>query len=385
MADQTSRHAVIIGGSLGGLFAAAALRAVGWTVDIYERSISELDSRGGGLVMQPDLLEAFQFAGIAHAPQLGVPSRDRQYLDASGAVLFRQRMPQAQTAWSVLYNTLRAGLPDGVVHSGVALSDFEQDGACIDVMLSNGQRVRADLLIGADGPYSTTRSLLLPDDFPDYAGYVAWRGLLPETAVDRTTAARLADAFTFQSGDGHQLLTYLIPGEDGSTRAGERRWNWVWYRPLAAGAPLDAALTDRHRVQRALSVPPGALSDEIGARLQADAREQLAPALAALVHATEAPFLQVIQDYRAPRLVFGRALLLGDAAFVARPHTGAGAAKAAANAVALAQRLRDPERPIDEALKQWEAVEWRNGVRLCEFGVDLGAQIMGDLSPHPAP
>lgn len=384
MADQTSRHAVIIGGSLGGLFAAAALRAVGWTVDVYERSISELDSRGGGLVMQPDLLEAFQFAGIAHAPQLGVPSRDRQYLDASGAVLFRQRMPQAQTAWSVLYNTLRAGLPDGVVHSGVALSDFEQDDAGIDVMLSNGHRVRADLLIGADGPHSTTRSLLLPDDFPDYAGYVAWRGLLPEAAVDRTTAARLADAFTFQSGDGHQLLTYLIPGEDGSTRAGERRWNWVWYRPLAAGALLDAALTDRQRVQRALSVPPGALSDEIGARLRADAHEQLAPALAALVHATEAPFLQVIQDYRAPRLVFGRALLLGDAAFVARPHTGAGAAKAAANALALAQRLRDPERPIDEALKQWEAVEWRNGVRLCEFGVDLGAQIMGDLSPHPA-
>ncbi|WP_035530774.1 hypothetical protein [Paraburkholderia sacchari] len=107
MTDQTSRRAVIIGGSLGGLFTAASLRAVGWTVDVYERSISELDSRGGGLVMQPDLLEAFRFAGIAHAPQLGVPSRDRQYLDASGAVLLRQRMPQAQTAWSVLYNTLR--------------------------------------------------------------------------------------------------------------------------------------------------------------------------------------------------------------------------------------------------------------------------------------
>ncbi|WP_321908281.1 FAD binding domain-containing protein [Paraburkholderia sp. J11-2] len=384
MTDRTSRRAVIIGGSLGGLFTAASLRAVGWTVDVYERSVSELDSRGGGLVMQPDLLEAFRFAGIAHAPQLGVPSRDRQYLDASGAVLLRQRMPQAQTAWSVLYNTLRAGLPDDVIHSGVALTAFEQDSDGVDVILSNGQRVRADLLIGADGPHSTMRSLLLPGDFPDYAGYVAWRGLLPETALDPTSAARLVDAFTFQSGDAHQLLTYLIPGEDGSTRVGERRWNWVWYRPLAEGAPLDAALTDRQRVQRALSVPPGALSDEIGARLRADAREQLAPALAALVHATEAPFLQIIQDYRAPRLVFGRAVLLGDAAFVARPHTGAGAAKAAANAVALAQRLRDPVRPIDEALKQWEAVEWRNGVRLSEFGIALGKQIMGDLSLQPA-
>ncbi|WP_322069586.1 FAD binding domain-containing protein [Paraburkholderia bannensis] len=382
MADQTSRRAVIIGGSLGGLFTAASLRAAGWSVDVYERSISELDSRGGGLVMQPALIEAFRYAGIAHAPQLGVPSRDRQYLDASGAVLMRQSMPQAQTAWSVLYNTLRAGLPDEVVHPGVALAGFEQDGAGIDVMLSNGQHIRADLLIAADGPHSTTRSMLLPDDFPDYAGYVAWRGLVPESALDPASAATLADAFTFQSGNAHQLLTYLIPGEDGSTRVGERRWNWVWYRPLAAGAVLDAALTDRHGVKRALSVPPGALRDEVAARLRADAREQLAPALAALVQASDAPFLQIIQDYRAPKLVFGRAVLLGDAAFVARPHTGAGAAKAASNAVALAQQLRDPARPIDEALEQWEAIEWRNGVRLYEFGIELGKQVMGDLGVH---
>ena len=384
MADLKPRRAIVIGGSLGGLFTAASLRAIGWTVDVYERSVSELDSRGGGLVMQPDLLEAFRFAGIPHAPQLGVPSRDRQFLDASGAVLFRQHMPQAQTAWSVLYNTLRAGTPDGIVHPGVALLDFEQDGEGVEAILSNGERVRADLLIAADGPHSATRSLLLPDDFPDYAGYVAWRGLLPERALDEAPAAQLANAFTFQTGNAHQLLTYLIPGEDGSTLPGERRWNWVWYRPLAVGAPLDAALTDRNGVLRSLSVPPGALSDENCARLQAEATEQLAPALAALIRTTDAPFLQIIQDYRAPRLVFGRAVLLGDAAFVARPHTGAGASKAAANAVALAQRLRDPERSIDDALAQWEAVEWSNGLRLSEFGINLGAQIMGKASARPA-
>lgn len=384
MADQTPHRAIVIGGSLGGLFTAASLRAIGWQVDVYERSVSELDSRGGGLVMQPDLLEAFRFAGIAHAPQLGVPSRDRQFLDASGAVLFRQRMPQAQTAWSVLYNTLRAGLPDDIVHSGVALSDFKQEGDVVEAILSNGQRVQADLLIGADGPHSATRSLVLPDDHPDYAGYVAWRGLLPEGSLDAAATAQLVNAFTFQTGDSHQLLTYLIPGEDGSTQPGERRWNWVWYRPLAVGAPLDAAMTDRDGVQRTLSVPPGALTDENRARLRADASAQLAPALAALVLATEDPFLQIIQDYRAPRLVFGRVVLLGDAAFIARPHTGAGASKAAANAVALAQRLRDAPGAIDEALAQWEAQEWRSGTRLYEIGIGLGAQIMGKADRHAA-
>ncbi|WP_110856016.1 hypothetical protein [Paraburkholderia silvatlantica] len=57
----------------------------------------------------------------------------------------------------------------------------------------------------------------------------------------------------------------------------------------------------------------------------------------------------------------------------------------AANAVALALRLREPERPIDEALKQWGAVKWRNGVRLGELGIDLGRRIMGELSRNPAP
>lgn len=383
MADRKSLRAIVVGGSLGGLFAAASLRAIGWKVDVYERSVNELDSRGGGLVMQPDLLEAFRFAGIAHAPQLGVPSRDRQFLDASGAMLFRQRMPQVQTGWSVLYNTLRTGLPDDIVHSGIALSDFEQDGEGVEAILSDGERVRADLLVGADGPQSTTRSLLLPDDFPAYAGYVAWRGLLPEKLLDEGAAAQLVNAFTFQTGASHQLLTYLIPGEDGSTLPGERRWNWVWYRPLGVGAPLDAAMTDRSGVLRSLSVPPGALSDENRASLQADAGEQLAPALATLVRATDSPFLQIIQDYRAPRLVFGRVVLLGDAAFVARPHTGAGASKAAANAVALAQRLGEAEGTIDGALAQWEAVEWPSGIRLSDFGINLGRQIMGDARARP--
>ncbi len=54
----SSRQAIVIGGSLGGLFAGLLLRSIGWRVDIYERSAHDLESRGGGIVLQPDVLVA---------------------------------------------------------------------------------------------------------------------------------------------------------------------------------------------------------------------------------------------------------------------------------------------------------------------------------------
>ncbi|AIO70268.1 FAD-dependent monooxygenase [Burkholderia oklahomensis] len=376
--QQQQRRAVIVGGSLGGLFAATSLRSIGWDVDVFERSPHYLDSRGGGLVLQPDVLDAFRFGGIDYTGPLGVRSEYRQFLDARGEIAQRERLPQTQTAWSMLYGTLKASLPAGMIRSGVALTDIVREDAEVHARFSDGADVRADLLIGADGPDSTTRRLLLPGSLPAYAGYVAWRGLVPEPRLDAAAAARLTNAFTFQQEAGHQLLAYLIPGENGSTVPGERRWNWVWYRRLPAGDALRAALTDRHGIVRTHSIPPGAMSDAQRGGLLDDAAAHLAPALAALVAATDAPFMQIIQDYRAPRMAFGRAVLLGDAAFVARPHTGAGTAKAAANAVSLARALDASGDDVDRALAAWQSTQWRYGVQLANWGIALGERIMGD-------
>ena len=71
MTRSSSPHAIVVGGSLGGLLAATTLRAAGWSVDVFERSPSALDSRGGGIVLQPDVLAAFRFAGVAQGEVLG--------------------------------------------------------------------------------------------------------------------------------------------------------------------------------------------------------------------------------------------------------------------------------------------------------------------------
>jgi 2-polyprenyl-6-methoxyphenol hydroxylase-like FAD-dependent oxidoreductase len=137
--------------------------------------------------------------------------------------------------WSILYSLLKESLHPGLVHAGEALVRLEQLGDEMLATFASGRVERADLLVGADGPRSTVRQWLSRGDAPAYAGYVAWRGLLPEGSLDREVTARLTNAFAFQQGPDHQMLTYLIPGEDGSIRPGERRLNWVWYRNLAAG------------------------------------------------------------------------------------------------------------------------------------------------------
>lgn len=378
----TSRpcRAVVIGGSLGGLFTAICLRAIGWDVDVFERSPQQLDSRGGGLVLQPGVLDALDFAGVAHPPGFGVPSKDRIFLDRDG-VLRCIYMPQTQIAWNGLYALIKGALDPGVIHAGEELVALAHEAGHMTARFASGRTERADLLVGADGPLSTVRQALLPGDVPAYAGYVAWRGVLPEAALDARARSLLVDAFAFQDGPGQQMLTYLIPGEDGSVRHNERRLNWVWYRALPAGEPLAAVLLDRHGRQHTHSLPPGAVKDADAQALQLAAADDLAPVFAALVASTPDPFLQLIQDYAAPRMRFGRAVLLGDAAFVARPHTGAGAGKAAANAVALARALQAGGDRIDDALALWDRSQWAADKRLAEWGISLGRRIMGVVQP----
>lgn len=376
MTDATAPRALIIGGSLGGLFTATTLRAIGWRVDVFERSPSALDSRGGGIVLQPDVLAAFRFAGVERAGALGVRSGDRIFLDASDAVVHRMSMPQTQTSWNLLHGTLSRALPAGVVHRGEALVALEQAAGRVTARFASGRVETGDLLVGADGPMSTVRRIELPELAPTYAGYVAWRGLVPERALPTAAADKLAGTFAFQDGDGFQFLAYVVPGEDEGTGVGARRWNWVWHRRLPAGEPFDAAMTDVDGRRRAFSVPPGALRPEIAQGVRDAARRQLAPSFSALVDATDEPFAQAILDLRVPSMVFDRAVLLGDAAFIPRPHTAGGAAKAAANALALAEALRAfPD--VDEALAAWNEWQMRVGVEMCDRGVALGDRIIG--------
>jgi 2,6-dihydroxypyridine 3-monooxygenase len=217
---------------------------------------------------------------------------------------------------------------------------------------------------------------------PSYAGYVAWRGLVPEGTLDAGTRAVFDDAITYHVCANSHILVYPIPGADGSVAPGQRLINFVWYRNYLAGGDLDDLLTDASGQRRELSVPPGAVREQHVAERQAVARARLPPPFARVVGAVAQPFVQAIYDIEVPRMAFGRVCLLGDAAFVVRPHAAAGTAKAAADAWALAEALA-ATRDVPTALARWERSQVALGVQLLERTRRIGrrSQVDGTWVP----
>jgi 2-polyprenyl-6-methoxyphenol hydroxylase-like FAD-dependent oxidoreductase len=88
--ESAAKQAVVIGGSLAGLFAGLLLRSIRRDVDIYERSPRDLDSRGGGIVLQPEVLEAFRRADVHYDTSIGVEAKEWVFLDRSGGLARRR-------------------------------------------------------------------------------------------------------------------------------------------------------------------------------------------------------------------------------------------------------------------------------------------------------
>ncbi len=385
--EQTSSgraplKAIIIGGSLGGLFAGNVLRSIGWDVDIYERSPHDLDSRGGGIVLQPDVVALFRQAGAKINHQLGVPSRDRITYYPDGRIRSRDFAPQTQTSWSLIYTGMRDHFGASHYHQGKTLMDVKQEGKTVTAMFDDGSTATGDLLIGADGGRSTVRSLIDPHNEPKYAGYIAWRGLLEEKDVPED-AKELIGHFAFANNKGSHMLGYLVPGDHNATEAGKRYYNWVWYRIVDEARELPDVMTDRHGKARLYAIPPGELAAKWREHVYREADAMLPPPFRAMVRATAEPFAQAILDLTSERMVHDRIVLIGDAAFIPRPHTAASTSKAAANALAIGEELAGKTTSeIDEALARWEQPQLQLGRYLYRQGSQTGNYLLFHTTPH---
>ncbi|MBB6252068.1 FAD-dependent monooxygenase [Nitrospirillum iridis] len=363
----------IVGGSLGGLFAAALLRQDGHDVRVYERSIGGLGGRGAGLVSQRELFALLRAVGCEHVAHIGVVARERIFLDRDGGIAERHATPQTQISWDHLYRTIREKLRDDDYRLGRPVRAVFQDADGARLSFADGGQEEADLVIGADGLGSVVREAVTGVPSPNsYAGYVAWRGLIPEDRVP-PEAALLRDRFAFYMMPRSHALGYLVPGPSGETAAGARRYNWVWYRPVPAAA-LPATLTDADGRFHPHSLAPGLLPAPVADTLRADAARLLPPPFAAVVAAEPRPFIQAIFDYEAPVMAAGRIALLGDAAFVVRPHTAMGVAKAAGDALALRRYLAETPHLAD-ALALYSHDRCTAGSAIAAYGRRLGAAL----------
>jgi 2,6-dihydroxypyridine 3-monooxygenase len=368
---------VVAGGSLGGLTAGLVLGDLGLDVTIHERSPAELEQRGAGIGFLPDSYRYLVERAGVDLDAISVTTSRIRYLDRAGDVIHDQHHGYRFSSWNTVYRQLLARVDRSRYFLGCEVTGFDSVGEHVRVAFAGGASVDADLLVCADGVGSAARRRLLPEVQPSYAGYVAWRGMTPEAGLDDHARAILGDAITYFVSANSHILVYPIPALDGSVRPGERLINFVWYRNYLAGGDLRDVLTDAGGTTHDVSVPPGAIREVHVAEMRAAATARLPDVIAAVVGAVERPFLQVIYDVEVPRMAFGRVCLIGDAAWVARPHAAAGTAKAAADGWALARAIEAHD-DVPSALAAWEIEQLALGRQLLDRTRRIGARSQFD-------
>jgi 2-polyprenyl-6-methoxyphenol hydroxylase-like FAD-dependent oxidoreductase len=395
MERQLPKSVIIVGGSLAGLMHALVLLSLPKppTVRILERSPTALlHNQGAGIVAGNETQEFFD-KFVKSGRDIAVTSKMRLYLDRSGKVMDGsvEERQQRMTSWDLLYHLLRwrvEGLeseyvdglsaderPKASYENGCTATALEKSGDAVKLTWTSKdhgeQTGEADLVIAADGASSTIRRLVKPDVKRKYVGYVAWRGTVPEDELSDHAKDVFMEKFPFYHSTGIQVLGYLIPGKNGTTKPGQRLFNWVWYCNYEDGSSeLEELMTDIDGKRHAITLPVGSMNPEVWSKQKAYASQVLPPQYAEVVNKTHQPFIQAITDVRSPQNSFldDRVLLVGDALAGFRPHTAASTGQAAFDALRMGDWFGGEinEETYHEKVLEFSKVVQEQGVMLGE-------------------
>ena len=378
-ADYFRGKVTIIGGSIAGLLAGNVFHRMGWDVHIYERVLDNLEGRGAGITILPGLIEGFRAAGVDETEQsLGIELPARIALDQSGKIVAERNFSQVMTSWNRLYEALKNVFPPERYHKGMNLERIEQDEHQVTAFFSDGTRAISDLLIGADGLRSTVRNQFLPAVKPDYPGYIAWRCLTDERELSRETHATLFNRYSVCVAPGQQGIGYPVPGPGRSKKVGERQYNVVWYQP-ASQDYLRHLMTDESGHHHVNGISPALLSAKVKREMRETAAQVLAPQFAEAIAKGKWIFFQPILDLELTQMVFGRVAIVGDAAFITRPHVAMGVPKGAGDVLALADAIKTSSKDFLDGLARFEATRLRVSHNIVSRGRFLGAYMEAQL------
>lgn len=335
--------AIIVGGSLTGLAAAIALARIGVRVTVLEQTV-RFDRGGTGLGVDRALL----------ADVVGVdPRADRDQPHLPVIVTSRETSTwHAIRAW---LSALAARVDGLQIREGVRVTSVAQapDSAAA---VAGGETFTADIIIGADGYRSTVRGAVDPHHaFAPYAGFLIWRGLVPERVLPARAVHAHAIGGRLPLPEVARLIAYHVPGADGSVHIGDRQFTFAWY---------DAARTAWSRANGALrgdevrhSIESESIDDRLRDELRVAARRAWTGiTLDIVLHAIDERviFGTPLTEYYPHLLVNGRLAILGDAGHVASPMVGHGLALGWLDAHALAAAVAAEGKPNERALKAYE-------------------------------
>lgn len=343
---QSKPHVAIVGGGIGGLFAANALIAHGLNVSVYEQAPA-LGEIGAGVYITPNSVRHLQRVGLGPAVEKwgarvgpksyyfrhdGTPIAPVQVTDASG--------------WNATFGMhradfvdfLAAALPSHIIKTGHRATAFEQKGDTARVTFANGSVVEADVVVGADGIHSELRPYVFPPSKPVFHGTICYRGLVPRERLPHWPM----DRWQMWAGPSKHFLVFPV-------RHGEIV-NYVGF------VPAD------EEMKESWSAPgnPDVLRAEF---------EGWDPRIASVLKHVDQCFRWALYDREPlPTWTKGRLTLLGDAAHPMLPHLGQGANQSIEDGMALATILsRVDNAGLPEALLAYEQLR-RKRVAEVQFG-----------------
>jgi salicylate hydroxylase len=329
-------HVAIVGGGISGLAAAKALIHRGFHVNVYEQS-NMLKEVGAGVFIYPNSLRQLERMGLSEAmSRVGARvGSGSEYCRMDGTVVGKI-LTTDSNGWNGMYGMHRAdllqvladALPSNIIHTGHKCIEFKQNNDGAILQFENGNEVRADLVIAADGINSVLQKYVVEPSAPEYAGFRAYRGVIP---FEKMPGWR-SESHLVWMGDGKHFMVF--PLRSGSLL------NYVGFVPTnSQTAESWSALGDR---------------DELAASF-----EGWDPRVTDLLNKVESCFWWGLYD-RKPlnKWVNGRLALLGDAAHPMLPHLGQGANQGIEDGIALAVLLQklSPNEPVEVALHRYEAL-----------------------------
>ncbi|CAD6446353.1 c4926b7f-13bc-4ba7-8934-62c6c1fdbdab [Sclerotinia trifoliorum] len=381
---------VIIGGSNTGLMHGVMLSHLPTPhqITILERNPSDIrPDLAAGITTWPEFEDFMKHhdrvdeAWSIHSP--GV-----QFLDKDANVKRKMDKPLKMTSWSVIYHRLRRNFDglssefcDGEVRgigeedegigkgegkgkreflTGMSVTSLTkvEDGVEItyeDLKDSNREhKLKADMVILADGANSTLRAKFFPDVKREYAGYVAFRGTVPESEVSAETKSIFDPNLTYFSYKGGYILLYIIPSSSGSLAHGDRRYNWVWYHPVSSSTPsFNDLMTDTMGVQHRTTLPAGLMNPTAWSPYLTLSQSVMTAPFAEVISKTPSPFITAINDSTLPQALIpgfdNRVLITGEALNLMRPHMALSTTQSAMQALLLERVFKG-----EMGLQEWE-------------------------------
>jgi 2-polyprenyl-6-methoxyphenol hydroxylase-like FAD-dependent oxidoreductase len=347
MGSHNRKKAIIIGGGIGGMTAAIALKQAGIDVAVYEQA-PELREVGSGLPLWTNALRALQKLGLVdEIVKLGESVTAGSITTWNGKILADLRteelLKRLGTINMVVHRAeLLAALLEALgvehVHLGSVCTGCSQNTQSVFAHFADGSEVQGDMLIGADGLHSTIRSQLFGVIKPEYVGYTCWRGLahIPRRGLE-----------TYAWGKGYQL---------GITPMTKERAYWFAQRYMPQ-AMKDKACGRKNEVLEMFHD----WHDPIPAVIEATAEKDI---LRNDIY--ELPLLH--------KWSRGRITLLGDAAHAMTPNLGQGACQAIEDGVALGACLKT-ESDVVAAFKLYEAQRIKRTHRIARLARFAGVAV----------